>query len=377
MAALVGPSGSLRHSTLRSVLTSRLLAHGHQWSDAGSAKPAGHTRRVSRLVVLVLVAACAPPRAPAVADAARVVIDYAGIDAWLACVRAGADRPACAAASAATPGGRLAEAAVATFGDAGEMPAPAVDEVAAVVVAMKAWPDALSRAVRFVPAPVDGGPIRVFVVGNGHPQGDAYAQAFDAAGRPAERGEPVVLLAPVLIAAGYTGGPAARADKAFGVLAHELFHVLFRRYLGRDPAWAALAGDPQPRTRLEVLVLNEGIAHFIAREAELVRDGFPAEHAAGSFDALALAWERIDGPDGAAVVRAASQGSYWNKFGSIAGMALAYGVFRDRGAAGLVEAVRCGPGRLVTLYAAAVARHPELRPPPPLTASWLDVCRRG
>jgi hypothetical protein len=136
-----------------------------------------------------------------------------------------------------------------------------------------------------------------------------------------------------------------------------------------------------PLVALQILVLNEGIAHFIAREDQLQREGFPRARADASLAALARAWERLtaapDGsPEARAILRTASEGSYWDKYGSITGMLFAYGVARGFGSDGLQQAVRCGPGRLVALYDDAAARWSELprRPDPLRAASWVEVC---
>jgi len=327
------------------------------------------------------------PRASAVDRDARVVIDFAGADAWLECARTAADLQGCETASAATPGGRIATLSNGTFGS-GSPPAavpPRKEAVEALVAQMKSWPDALGRAARFLPARVGGGPLRVFVVANGHPWGDAYVRGVQGDGDSARRsdaGEPVIILNAVLIASGYRGTASEQAQSAFGVLSHELFHALFRRYRFQDPLWSRVAHETSPRHELQVLVLNEGVAHFVDREEELLRDGFPPDRSGAALVALGNAWQRLEhvpaeSADAEEILRSANQGRYWDKFGSISGMLLAYGVFRSAGAEGIKEAVRCGPGRLLSLYAQATTRIADL-PRLPATLSsgaWFDLCQ--
>ncbi len=148
--------------------------------------------------------------------------------------------------------------------------------------------------------------------------------------------------------------------------------------------WAALSGELAPRQALQLLVLDEGVAHFVHREERLSREGFPRERAGAAFAALASAWQRLARAEPASseaedILRSANQGSYWDKYGSISGMLLSYGVSRRFGAEGIREAVRCGPGRLLSLYARAAAGHPDLPPLPEVLpeSAWLDLCRRA
>lgn len=227
----------------------------------------------------------------------------------------------------------------------------------------------------------------MLVVANGHPWGDAYVREVDGAGddvRMSDAGEPVIILNALLIASGYGETAAEQARSAFGVLAHELFHVLFRRYRERDLAWSRVARGASPRQELQVLVLDEGVAHFIDREQELLRDGFPPERAGAALVALGQAWERLGhvaagSAEAGEILDAANRGRYWDKYGSISGMLLAYGVFRAAGEEGIKEAVRCGPGRLLSLYARAAGRIADLpRLPESLRGStWLDLCQAG
>jgi hypothetical protein len=263
--------------------------------------------------------------------------------------------------------------------------------VAALVAAMKSWPDAVSQAARFLPARVGGAPIQAFVVANGHPWGDAYVQGVEGSGpglRLSATGEPVIVLNALLIASGYRGKAADQAASAFGVLSHEVFHAIFRRYRTQDPGWRAVPAELRPRGTLALLVLNEGVAHFVARRERLEHEGFPRDRGTAALAALATAWRRLDSvstgsAEAEEILRSADQGPLWEKFGAIAGMLFTHGAFRAFGDEGVKEAIRCGPGRLITLYA-RVTRHfadlPEL--PDELRTSadgdeWFDLCRRS
>jgi hypothetical protein len=321
-------------------------------------------------------------------DQARVVVDFAGVDAWLDCARRAGDPLACERASAATPGGRIAGLCLDTFGDGAPREiTPAPGSVAALVAQMKAWPDALAQAARFLPARIGGGVLRVFVVANGHPSGDAYVRGVDGVDGPdgalqlSDAAEPVILLNPIVIASAYRGQPPEQAASAFGVLSHELFHALFRRYRAHERRWTRFSGDLSAGEELQLLVLDEGVAHLVAREERLLREGFPRGRAQAALDAFTRACASLarapeGSPESAQILRSAGQGGYWEKYGSITGMLLAYGVLRAFGVTGIREAVRCGPGRLRRLYVESARRLPDLPALPAnlCAGAWIDLC---
>lgn len=304
-------------------------------------------------------------------DWADVRLDFGGIDAWVACARSGGELERCFAASRGTEGGRRAAAAVGSFGVGPPTPDADPARVKALLAEMKAWPAVVGRVARFFPRPVGGPPLRAFVVANGHPWGEAYVRAE-------ADGEPFIVLNAYLMAARYRGDAAAQARSAYGVLAHEVFHALFARY--RSQHRSHTAAGRSPTYRLAQLVLDEGIAHFIAGTDARSQEELPAE-AAAALPALAQAWARLralpaDSAEANAWLRRANEGPYWEKYGAIAGMVMAYGIDRALGETALRDAVRCGPRRMLSLYRVATERAPTLPPlPAPLdTAIWPGWC---
>jgi len=299
-----------------------------------------------------------------------IAIDFTSADAWLACRRsAAATETTCEQASEGTPGGVLARAAADTFGP-GRPPSswPQAEPVQALVDAMRSWPDVASSVASYLPAPVNG-TIRIFVVANGDPRGDAYVRTALVEGvrsRLDDDGEPVVILNALSIASEYPGTPREQATDALGVVRHESFHVMFRWYRRANPVWKSLPATLTPEQELLMIALDEGIAHYIDRQGTLKTEGFPAERSQTAVTRFEDADRRLThlapgSPEARELLRTANQGRYWDKFGSIAGMLFAYGIDKVFGADALKESVRCGPGRFLTRYSEAVGRVDGLR----------------
>jgi len=308
-----------------------------------------------------------------------VTIVFAAVDAWLACAQR--QSPArCLQASEATPGGQIALLAVETFGTRTKPSvAPSRDAVATLVHGMKAWKaaDLWADAASYLPRTVSG-TIRVFVVGNGHPLGDGYVRRVRFQGPQATLapdGEPVIILNALLLA-------RVPAQALLGGMKHEIFHVLSEWYRRADPAWRRAPLRPTPDQELLLLVLEEGIAHFVDRGPRLMREGFPPGEAKKALAQLADAVRQLRPssnrtPAAKALLSAATTGTYWDKYGSISGMFVAYGVYRAFGVEGLRESMRCGPARLFQLYDAAMASVPGLVALPPEVSGWsggISLC---
>ncbi len=358
-------------------------------------------KRLLLPVLVPLLACTAPPPVHPIAGSAHAtvapalaegglptsVVDFNSADAWLACRRsAAATEATCEQASEGTPGGALARAAADSFGP-GRPPSPWLqpEPVAALIEAMRSWPDVASSVASYLPAPVTG-TIRIFVVANGDSRGDAYVRTAlveGARSRLADDGEPVVILNALSIASEYPGTPREQATDVLGVVRHESFHVLFRWYRRADPAWKSLPARLTPEQELLMIALDEGIAHYIDRQSTLRAEGFPAERGLTAVTRFEEGARRLtqlapDSPEARELLRAANQGRYWEKFGSIAGMLFAYGIDKAFGLDALRESVRCGPGRFLALYAEAVGRVEGLRPISSELverAGVMDLCR--
>ncbi len=329
-------------------------------------------------IAMIFLASCAHHMAPRPAkrksqklcnaSGSKVVIDFKAVNSWLACKGAPAkETKECN--NTKTLGGNIARASWTTFG--AEPPAAVqsatVASVAALIEGMKAWPDVSREVLQLLPASVMGC-VPVFVVGNGHPWGDAYVRKVQWHDKDivlsASHGEPAVLLNASVIASTYPGGPSIQAQSVLGVLKHEVFHVFFERYRSEAPQWQQYQST-DPLNELALLVLNEGIAHFADQKETLLREGIPRERAEHALNLLKTAVEKLsaagrNSKEAIRLLQAASQGRYWDKYGSISGMVFSYGIFQVLGERGLQEAVRCGPGRFLQLYEQSTRKRSDL-----------------
>jgi hypothetical protein len=319
-----------------------------------------------------------------------VKLDLAGIDAWLACMRRGGEPMRCEAASAATVGGQIAVASMSSFGDTRpELDRPvAVKSVGALVDAVRAFAPAqiVEEAAAVLPRKVGGGAIPVFIVGNGHPWGDGYVRniRFTATGKPelADKGAPVVVANAILVATKYPGSADEQAQTMRNLFVHEVFHLLFARFQLEDARWRGLPQELSPIRQLMLVTLDEGMAHFLSERRHMKERGLPTERIQQAYRRLSEALEQLRSlpPNSAlaqSILDAANVGQFWNKFGSISGLGLAYGVDAAFGTAGLQESLACGPGRLIRRYEEAAAKLPSLPPLSPTVreaARDLDLC---
>ena len=302
------------------------------------------------VLIIAPVGGCAAHRQQT-AGASQFAFDFLAAERWLA---APADRRNEAAAE--TAGGRIALACIPTFGPApAEFESARADAVGRLLAEMHTWSTRSADLSGLFPD-LPGTPIRVFVVATGHPDGDAYVRNIRfAADSPVldDAGEPVVVLNAESIARTYSGSPADQARDALGVLRHESFHVLYRRYRA-TPAGSIRPVPRSPQGQLWELVLDEGIGHFLDMGLQFPPDGFPPGKGEAAVQRLIEALRELR--SGAvparveALLREANQGRYWDKYGSIAGMFFAFGVHQEEGMPGLRAAIQEGPARLMHDY---------------------------
>lgn len=215
----------------------------------------------------------------AVAQQAKVQVDCSALTAWLEASRLHPNDPSLwEAASASTPGGKMAEASRSSFGNLPDTfpKSPSPDHVIALADAIARWDvEKLNRDVSQLFQPFPDQVAKMYVVANGVPVwGDMYQRAFIwNNGTPVldNHGEPVILINALLVAATYKGDPGEQARSAYNVVRHELFHVFYARYQASDNRWQRVKYPLAPESQLLVLIQNEGIAHFLAD-----RDGLGA-----------------------------------------------------------------------------------------------------
>ncbi|WP_417067174.1 DUF5700 domain-containing putative Zn-dependent protease [Niveibacterium terrae] len=320
------------------------------------------------------------------ASSPSVLIDASALQAWLAASELHPDDPSVwNAASAATTGGRMAQAAIPSFGAVPKekVAKPSRERVAALAVEISKWDvGALVRDVAGLFPPMPDRTAKVYVVANGIPVwADMYQRNFVFRnGDPLlsdEEGEPVILVNALLISTLYKGDAKTVAKDCYQVLRHELFHVFYAWYQASEPRRTALKHPRSQEEEMLDLTLNEGIAHFLASRDSLMREGFPVERAKKALRDLENALTAID--NGSATERLISQanlGPYWDKYAAISGMLFAYGIEKAQGEAGLKAVIAQGPASLLLNYARASGFNTELPRLSPALLAWAERNQR-
>ena len=312
----------------------------------------------------------------------QVQVDYGGVDAWLARAKAAPQRSASwEAASAATEGGQMAEAAWGSFGPLpSEWPAPANPEHLQAFVAALRHLEVASVAKDVIPyfpamAAVE---VRVKVVANGFPVwGDMYVRRYRRVQGGMvldEQGQLAIVVHAGLVAGSNYGTSAElQALGALQVIRHEVFHVYFDEYRRRTPG---CKGSEQLSASEELLLTlqNEGFAHYLADRSSLTAQGFPKGRGEQALQDLEAALVALRGQTASPeLLLAANEGPFWSKYAAISGMLFTYGVAKAEGDAGLKACILAGPASLISHYVAASVGLPELPKPGPETLAWAKV----
>jgi hypothetical protein len=330
---------------------------------------------------LLSLAAVLIPLTGVPAHSASVALDTKGAEAWIACTEAGKPAADCNSASAITDGGVLAELAIPTFGKLpDEHPInPPAGDVKALADAMKRWPlDALTGEIATFFPTLGAHTAHVYVVGSGaYDWADAYVRNYRfEAGKPVldDNGEPVILINLRLMAR-YKGTTAERANIVRDILRHELFHIHFAWARAANTRWAARL-PLTPGEDLMLSVEDEGIAHFLASEDKWRGNGFPRARADKALADLTAAVEAVAaGKASDALLLAANQGPFWDKYASISGALFAYGIDKVYGSAGLKACIEQGPAAFILKYGDAARSDSSLPPLPPTLQHWAERAR--
>lgn len=308
-----------------------------------------------------------------------------GLRDLLACTaKAGPLSAACEAKVRADPGHRMALAATGSFGSSTVSPAPrarpsrlpltglalfrrhrkAVSRLLKLFITRAIKAEALEDLVELFPRRrMPKGKMLVFPVGLGHPMGDAYVARVKR--RPnwrlAPRGQPAIFVNLSIWAAWAKRRRLGRErvlDSMQGLMLHEAFHSVFGRFRLRSVEWRRWerSRSRRPIHRLLRIVLDEGIAHYLQRRKRLRTEPLPMPKVRRAFAALNRAAAQLTRPGVKRstvdrLLRTARQGRYWRKYGSIAGMTMAFFADRIEGMAPLRLAIRCGPLHLVEAWA--------------------------
>ena len=222
----------------------------------------------------------------------------------------------CKKASENTIGGKIATLSYSTFGKPLEQP-PVKDAkpVQQFIDSIKTWNlDLIYKDVLlyFPDKLINIDTVKIFIVANGHPYGDAYVRPViingDNVSISKEKGKHVIILNALRITSLYKGTPKKQAKTVLGIVKHEIFHIIFAHYL-KIAEW-----DNTYTTSIEelkMILLNEGIAHFVDEKDNLEKNGFPEDKAKASIHALNNALVQFNSSliDSEELLKKANQGS--------------------------------------------------------------------
>jgi hypothetical protein len=165
------------------------------------------------------------------------------------------------------------------------------------------------------------------------------------------------------------------------VVAHEVFHAAFGAYKDVSPEWRQYyARATTPFDQLLDIAQNEGVAYYLSL-IQSSRGRFTAageQKVRSAFEQFNRnAEELLDArtPPGRAmdILRRANTSSYWENYGSIAGMIVARQIDQTSGRAGLSETLTTGPMVFFRKYAELCRNDNSL---PPLSHPVLEALAR-
>lgn len=174
--------------------------------------------------------------------------------------------------------------------------------------------------------------VDIFLFPIGFPRGDAFVRNLD--------GEAVICLNLTAILK-YGKDTAERVQTITPVLEHEMFHILFERRYKNAPYWENYERDLTEAKEARFLVLNEGIAHFIADRGRIAQ--FLAnrrEQLQSSVERYRQVMQQLDAAnlsvdEARRMIMQGIVGPFFEKYFAISGMLAAYIVYQKFGLAGL------------------------------------------
>jgi len=204
----------------------------------------------------------------------------------------------------------------------------------------------------------DPEPLEIHLLPIGHTMGDAYVREID--------GRPVICVNLAVVARFYGQSNDERWQDLVPVLEHEVFHVYFARERARSRYWQDFLGALTPLREAQLILLDEGIGHFIGHRANIAR--YLAERRETLQKVLTDCWqalERLADPSLATaeareIILRGTVGEFFTKYLSIAGMLGAYALFSVGG----FPALRRCLEDLACFHTEGMARVERLLTPP-------------
>lgn len=174
--------------------------------------------------------------------------------------------------------------------------------------------------------------VDIYLLPIGFPRGDAYVRNLN--------GETVICLNLAAILK-YGQDTAERVKTVTPVLEHEMFHIFFERRYKDTPYWVEFEEDLTAAKEARFLVLNEGIAHFIADWERI--DQFLANRREQLHTAVRRYHEvmqQLDAgnlpmDDARRLIMWGIVGPFFEKYLAMAGMLAAYIILNEHGIVGL------------------------------------------
>lgn len=202
----------------------------------------------------------------------------------------------------------------------------------------------------------------IYFVLTGWQWGDAYVCNIKQQGKRftiADDGEPSIVINLSLISKLYGKTADEQLGVLNGILSHEIFHFVFANYKRKSPLYN-LHRDTSVLGRLLDVIQNEGIAHYVDKKALLIKDyGKDPKYAQAEIQNMntlndsfvQLMSNDLGESQKRELLRKANTGKYWTKYGSIAGMFMAYHIEKEKGESALRECIQQGPSYLIEQYA--------------------------
>lgn len=202
---------------------------------------------------------------------------------------------------------------------------------------------------------------KIYFVLTGWEWGDAYVcNIREQYGKYtiSDEGEPSIVINLSLISKLYGQTVEEQLKVLNGILSHEIFHFLFANYKKQSPMYNS-GVDSSGIGKLFEVLLNEGIAHYIDKKSVLLLEYGTnpkfAEEEKQNIDRLnesflQLAGNNLNEAQKLELLRKASVGKYWSKYGSISGMFMAYHIEKEKGRDALKKSIQKGPFYFIKQY---------------------------
>lgn len=228
---------------------------------------------------------------------------------------------------------------------------------------------AIAYAATFIPKEhIPQFDFSAYFVPTGWSYGDAYIRNVIQEGNSyslSSDGNPTSFFNLKKISIEYGSTAKEQMEMLKGVMAHEMFHVLFSNYKQQSTNYQKINAN-DIGNQLLGLIHDEGIAHYICYRNDMKNDFSSFEpFQQKSFETLNDAVNVLRADTTSLEIKEellfkANVGNFWDKYGSIAGMFMAYHIENELGFDALVETVRTGDIGFIETYHEACNKNTTL-----------------